>query len=92
MGPPNPSRETKFSGANEDSEKLIFPVQLLTTSRIDNLEPCTVVRAIHTNIYMDITAGRLGSSEVLRNPLTRLDVSSIPANGIFLTKKLKKLK
>ena len=31
-----------------------------------------------------------GSSGVPRNPLTRWDVSSIPANGIFLTKKLKK--
>ena len=35
------------------------------------------------------TAGRPGSSEVPRNPLTHWDVSSIPANGIFLTKKLK---
>ena len=34
-------------------------------------------------------AGRPGSSEVPRNPLTRWDVSSTPANGIFLTKKLK---
>ena len=34
-------------------------------------------------------AGRPGSSEVPRNPLTRWDVSSIPANGIFLTEKLK---
>ena len=34
--------------------------------------------------------GRPGSSEVPRNPLTRWDVSSIPANGIFLTKKLTK--
>ena len=33
--------------------------------------------------------GRPGSSELPRNPLTRWDVSSIPANGIFLTKKLK---
>ena len=33
--------------------------------------------------------GRLGSSEVPRNPLTRWDVSSTPANGIFLAKKLK---
>ena len=33
--------------------------------------------------------GRPGSSEVPRNPLTRWDVSSIPANGIFLTKKQK---
>ena len=30
-------------------------------------------------------AGRPGSSEVHRHPLTRWDVSSIPANGIFLT-------
>ena len=34
-------------------------------------------------------AGRPGSSEVPRNTLTRWDVCSIPANGIFLTKKLK---
>ena len=32
-----------------------------------------------------LLAGRPGSSEVPRNPLTRWDVSSIPANGIFLT-------
>ena len=36
--------------------------------------------------FVDIIyAGRPGSSEVLRNPLTRWDVSSTPANGIFLT-------
>ena len=28
MGLPNPSRETKFSGANADREIFIFPVQL----------------------------------------------------------------
>ena len=28
MGLPNPSRETKFSGANGDREYFIFPVQL----------------------------------------------------------------
>ena len=28
MGLPNPSRETKFSGANGDKEYFIFPVQL----------------------------------------------------------------
>ena len=38
---------------------------------------------------MVCNTGRPGSSEVPRNPLTRWDVSSIPANGIFLTKKLK---
>ena len=33
---PNPSRETKFTGANGDREAFIFPVQL-TTNRIGNL-------------------------------------------------------
>ena len=42
----NPSRETKFSGANEDREIFIFPVQL-TTSRIGNL-----TRLMHIYIYM----------------------------------------
>ena len=40
-------------------------------------------------IILCMVAGRPGSSEVPRNPLTRWDMSSIPANGIFLTKKLK---
>ena len=35
-GRPNPSCETKFSGANVDREIFIFPVQL-TTSRIVSL-------------------------------------------------------
>ena len=38
---------------------------------------------------VELCAGRPGGSEVPRNPLTRWDVSSIPANGIFLTKKPK---
>ena len=42
MGLPNPSHETKFSGANADREIFIFPVQL-TTCRIGNL-----TRLIHT--------------------------------------------
>ena len=41
------------------------------------------------DIILRSMAGRPGSSEVPRHPLTRWDVSSIPANGIFLTKKLK---
>ena len=41
--------------------------------------------ASNNNMYR----GRSGSSEVPLNPLTRWDVSSTPANGIFLTKKLK---
>ena len=40
---PNPSCETKFSGANGDMELFIFPVQL-TTSRIRNLWDVFVCR------------------------------------------------
>ena len=47
MGLPNPSCETKFSGANGDREIFIFPVQL-TTSRIGNL-----TRLIHTLAICD---------------------------------------
>ena len=39
---PNPSRETKFSGANANREISIFPI-MLTTSRIGNL-----TQLIHT--------------------------------------------
>ena len=39
--------------------------------------------------YFRYIVGRPGSSEVPRNPLTSWDVSSIPANRIFLTNKLK---
>ena len=37
------------------------------------------------DISLLCTAGRPGSSEIPRNPLTRWDVSLTPANGIFLT-------
>ena len=47
MGLPNPSRETKFSGANEDKELLIFPVQL--ADREQDWQPCPVVTVIHIN-------------------------------------------
>ena len=36
-GQPSPHRETKFSGANGDREKVVFPVQLTITSRIYNI-------------------------------------------------------
>ena len=45
-GQPNPSRETKFSGASGDREILIFPVQQ-TTSRIGNL-----TRSIRTLVHV----------------------------------------
>ena len=95
----NPSRETKSSGAYGDRGTFIFPVQL-TTSRIGNiarlshtlLDGHTYIHTIHTYISIYIPTYNLikYSSEVPRNPLTRWDVSSIPANGIFLTKKTKR--
>ena len=41
------------------------------------------------NTHTHTTAGRPGSSKVTMNLMIRWDVSSIPANEIFLTKKLK---
>ena len=54
------------------------------------LLPCVMVYYIFivSGLFL-LFFGRPGSSEVPRNPLTRWDVSSTPANGIFLTKKLK---
>ena len=48
MGLPNLSRETKFSGANGDREKLVFPVQLADHEQ--DWQPCPVVMVIHINI------------------------------------------
>ena len=52
-GLPNPSRKTKFSGANGDREILIFPVQM-TTNRIGNLTRLILTLVIcddHTYIH-----------------------------------------
>ena len=49
-GLPNPSRETKFSGANGDGEILFFPVQL-TTSRIGNLTHLNLLLLCIMTIY-----------------------------------------
>ena len=48
-----------------------------------------IARVISLLLVLYYRAGRPGSSEVPRNPLTRWDVSSIPANGIFLKLKNK---
>ena len=56
MGLPNPSRETKFSGANADGGVLIFPVQLTTyrigdlTRLIHTLAICVTVYTLYSNI------------------------------------------
>ena len=47
-GLPNPSRETKFLGANTDREMFIFPVEL-TTCRIGNLTRLIHILAIIIN-------------------------------------------
>ena len=48
-GRPNPSRETKFSGAKGHREIFIFPVQL-TPRRIGNLTRLILYSAIHCNV------------------------------------------
>ena len=58
-------------------------------SRIFKVERAILERAVLYYMVNYPVAGRPGSSEVPRNPLTRWDVSSTPANGIFLTKKQK---
>ena len=61
---PNPSRETKISGANAEREIFIFSVQL-TTSRIDNtypVDPYSCYMCDH--IYINCRRGnREGSRE-----------------------------
>ena len=65
---------------------------ILPTKRFDIFPPGwgmvrrSIDDAFRFSLNTDCT-GRPGSSEIPRNPLTRWDVSSIPANGIFLTKK-----
>ena len=76
-----------------ESSLYVFPFRmvlfhLVTTGWILTSAYYVIIQSLLFSIY--IFAGRPGSSEVPRNPLTRWDVSSIPANGIFsLTKKLK---
>ena len=60
----------------------------LYTSIVPVKERVHSIQCIHLTKSI-VVAGCPGSSEVPRNPLTRWDVSSIPANRIFLTKKLK---
>ena len=71
---PNPSRETKFSGANGDREIFVFPfpVQLIT-SRIGNLTRLILTLAIcddddhtyiHTYIYTVWSAVSISKSGV----------------------------
>ena len=52
MGLPNPSRETKFSGANGDREQFIFHVQLVDHEQ--DWQPCPVVMVIHINIALHL--------------------------------------
>ena len=50
MGLPNPSRETKFSGANGDREYFIFIVQL--ADREQDWQPSPVMMAIQINLAL----------------------------------------
>ena len=69
MGPPKPSRETNFSGANEDREIFIFPVQL-ATSRIGNL-----TRLIHTVAIFVLERIKRSQSHVARKSNSQLRYS-----------------
>ena len=64
------SRETKFSGANADREKFVFPVQL-TTCRIDNL-----TRLIYTWSKFSLPLAAVGRSFVYT---TNLVIGSVPS-------------
>ena len=77
-GLPNPSRETKFSGANGDREIFIFPFQL-TTSRIGNLIFRLTLILLNVITIHDTHVGSVESQ--VDSDLTILDV------GFFLTKK-----
>ena len=73
--------------ATSDTRKKIF--DLVVVMYIVVLFALIMLHHAMSYVYIIHGAGRPGSSEVPRNLLTRWDVSSIPANGIFLTKKLK---
>ena len=64
-GLPNPSRETKFSGANADREILFFLVQL-TTCRIGNLtrliHTLAICVTIHTQYVPDVLYLKCGDT------------------------------
>ena len=78
------SRDQILRRANGDREILFFPVQL-TTSGNDNLTRLILTLAICED-HMPVASV---AQRYPCNLLTRWDGSSIPANGIFLTKKLK---
>ena len=73
-----------------------YIVYVLTTGTVDHEQVWQpyAVDPYYSAIskWWPYSAGRPGSSEVPRNPLTRWDVSSIPANGIFLANKTQKQK
>ena len=78
----------KFSNLAHNT-KILTAQNRLVTPGYQQREPNTEHIVRDEILVGDVHAGRPGSSEVPRNPLTRWDVSSIPANGTFLTKKLK---
>ena len=68
---PNPSRETKFSGANGEREILIIPVQL-TTSRIGNLTRLVhILATVYVCDHAYCTYEPLGFLDGIESPLAR---------------------
>ena len=87
-------RGTKVNGSHHGDNPLLRPtgIQIATKSyaTLQAMAP-TNNKTVHQTFFTPYREQprSTSSSEVPRNPLTRWDVSSIPANGIFLTKKTK---
>ena len=86
MGLPNPSRETKFSGANADMEIFIFPVQLTTYVQDWQLR---VAKKWERTLKWEWTATVLyvfksaPSGGIYTTTACSSDVCNIPTNGHF---------
>ena len=67
MGMLNPSRESKFSGANGNREIFVFPVQLLAVSRIGNLTRLITTSRALLHSLLQIKKKEKKKVQVLRN-------------------------
>ena len=73
MGLPNPSRETKFSGANADREiiLIIFPLQLTTNKQdwqLYPVDPSSCYNMCNHTIHTPASSAEVMSSILLVNP------------------------
>ena len=87
MGLPNPSRETKFSGANGDKEQFIFPVQL--AGREQDWQPYPVVMVIDINNLYIHTAVVTHICIYSNEPCTNVHVPNKKCTGTLYTNQYK---